>query len=67
MVRGGIRSMAIELSTDALSEQARFVILESYVQQQQFSGADPLNILLELEQLATAEGYSDIQSFIESL
>lgn len=57
---------ALEISFDSMSDALRTFILEgaTYSQSNQL-GKDPLELIIELEQLAADYGYSDIHQFIK--
>lgn len=56
--------MALEVSLDAMTHEARFAILECAHYDNRFSGRDPLELILELEQLALEEGFTSIHDYI---
>ena len=56
---------AIELSYDAMSAEQKHLVLECAVYDSSMElGKDPLQLLLELEQLAAEEGYANVHDFI---
>jgi hypothetical protein len=49
-----------EISIEDMSEEQRFAIFTNAI-----GGTDPLELIIELEQLALDCGYSDVHTFIE--
>lgn len=56
--------MAFEVSIESLTEAQRFVLYEN-VPSLASIGVDPLEIIIELEQLAIEQGFADVHAFIE--
>lgn len=57
--------MAYEVPVDGMSKEARYMLYENSTSSCTcLGGEDPLEILMELEQLAMEEGYDNIHDFI---
>lgn len=56
--------MAFEVSIESLTEAQRYVLYEN-VPSLASIGEDPLEIILELEQLAIEQGFCTVHAFIE--
>lgn len=56
--------MAYEISIEDMSEEQRFTVYDNSPSLS-IGGLDPLDIILELEQLAHDSGFPDIHTFIE--
>ncbi len=56
--------MAIEISVDGMTTEARFHIMEC-AQSSMFYGKDPLLLFIELSELAADEGFADIYEYLD--
>lgn len=57
--------MAFEVELDGLSMEAQFVIMNRAYDNAVELGRDPLDILIELEQLMADYGYDNVFDFID--
>ena len=58
--------MSLEINAESPTEEARHVLYENTGYDPEFNamGEDPLDLILELEQLAIENGYTDVHEFI---
>lgn len=59
--------MAYEISSEDMTQEARFVCVECAMYDPDLNamGEDPLDMILELEQLALNAGFSNVHDYIE--